>query len=114
MIKVLQRPVESAEYTSLAFTEALAEAGVIGSIGSVGDALDNALMESTVGLYKTEVIDHERPWWSSWRHVEASTAEWVHWYNHERLHSSIGDLPPQEYEQVYYDHTQGRSEPAAA
>lgn len=102
------------EYTSLAFTEALGEAGITGSIGSVGDALDNALMESTVGLYKTEVIDHERPTWSSWRQVEAATAEWVHWYNHDRLHSSIEDLPPEEFEQIYYDKNPRLSEPAAA
>lgn len=102
------------QYTSLAFTEALAEAGITGSIGSVGDALDNALMESTVGLYKTEVIDHERPSWSSWRQVEAATAEWVHWYNHDRLHSSVEDLPPEEFEQIYYDKNRRLSEPAAA
>jgi putative transposase len=54
---VLRRPIESAQYTAIAFTEALAEAGIAGSIGTVGDALDNALMESAVGLYKSELID---------------------------------------------------------
>lgn len=102
------------QYTSLAFTEELQEAGITGSIGSVGDALDNALMESTIGLFKTEVIEHERPIWEGWRQVEQATASWVHWYNTERLHSSIGDIPPAEYEEIYYDSTQSVSEPAAA
>ncbi len=90
---MLHRPVELAQYTSIAFTEALLEAGITGSIGSVGDALDNALMESTIGLYKTEVIDRHDRSWSSWRDVEAATASWVHWFNHDRLHTSIGDIP---------------------
>ena len=88
---VLRRPVESAQYTALAFTEELAEAGIAGSIGTVGDALDNALMESTIGLYKTELI---LPYsstrnWSGVREVERETAEWIRWYNNERIHSSI-------------------------
>ncbi len=68
------------QYTSLAFTEALKEAGIAGSIGTVGDALDNALMESTIGLYKTELIGHRRGGrtWESRAAVEAATAEWVH------------------------------------
>ena len=91
------------QYTSLAFTEALTEAGITGSIGSVGDALDNALMESTIGLYKTEVIDRpgrEKTWESRFA-VEFATAEWVHWYNTTRLHSSIGYMPPIEKEMEY-------------
>jgi putative transposase len=102
------------QYVSLAFTEALREAGITGSIGSVGDALDNALMESTIGLFKTEVIDHETPVWSSWRHVEQATASWVHWYNHNRLHSSIDHLPPVEYETAYYASTHNHNGAAAA
>lgn len=102
------------QYVSLAFTEALLEAGITGSIGSVGDALDNALMESTIGLFKTEVIEHEKPVWRHWREVENATASWVHWYNAERLHSSIGDIPPAEYEQTYYDSPQGHDETVAA
>lgn len=102
------------QYVSLAFTEELQDAGITGSIGSVGDALDNALMESTIGLFKTEVIGHERTTWESWRQVEQATASWVHWYNTERLHSSIGDVPPLEHEGVYYDVTHTVSEPAAA
>ena len=102
------------QYTSLAFTDALREAGLTGSIGTVGDALDNALMESTIGLFKTEVIEHERPTWTSWRQVELATASWVHWYNTERLHSSIGDMPPTEFEDLNYALTRGHDEPVAA
>lgn len=71
-------------------------------------------MEFTIGLFKTEVIDHERSTWEGWRQVEQATASWVHWYNTERLHSSIGDVPPVEYEEFYYDRTRAVSEPAAA
>jgi putative transposase len=111
---VLRRPVESAQYTSLAFTDTLREAGMTGSIGSVGDALDNALMESTIGLFKTEIIEHERPIWQSWRQVELATASWVHWYNTERLHSSIGDMPPTEFEDLNYALPRRHDEPVAA
>ncbi len=88
------------QYTSLAFTEALVESGIAGSIGSVGDALDNALMESTIGLYKTELIDRAQSW-SGRGEVERETAEWVRWFNTDRLHSSIDYLSPIEYETRY-------------
>ncbi len=97
----------SGQYTSLAFTEALTEAGIagsIGSVGSVGDALDNALMESTIGLYKTELIDRQRSW-TGRNEVERETAAWVHWFNTERLHSAIGYRPPVEFENNYRDTT---------
>lgn len=71
-------------------------------------------MESTIGLFKTEVIDHERPTWDFWRQLEQAAASWAHWCNTERLHSSIGDIPPAEYEEIYYDRTRGNSKPAAA
>lgn len=103
-----------AQYTSPAVTEALAEAGITSSIGSVGDAMDNALMESTVGLYKIEVIDHQRPLWNRWRRVQAATAEWVHWCNCQRLHSRTEHGTSEEFEQVHYDDYLGLSEPAAA
>ncbi len=92
------------QYTSVAFTEALTEAGIAGSIGSVGDALDNALMESTIGLYKTELIDRQRSW-TGRNEVERETAAWVHWFNTERLHSAIGYRPPVEFENNYRDTT---------
>jgi putative transposase len=101
------------QYTALVFTQALREAGITGSIGSVGDALDNALIESAIGLYKTEVIDRHTRSWRAWRDVETHTAAWVHWYNTSRLHSAIGHIPPAEYEQNYHL-TTGHRDPAAA
>ena len=90
--------MRGAQYTAIAFTEALREAGLVGSIGSVGAALDNALMESAVGLYKSELIDRH-PTFRGRAELERETAEWVHWNNTSRLHSSIDYLPPVEYEQ---------------
>ena len=102
------------QYTALAFTEELAEAGIAGSIGTVGDALDNALMESTIGLYKTECITPGARGrnWSGLRDVERETAEWVRWYNHERIHSSIDYMTPIEREVVYADTIAQRGEVA--
>jgi putative transposase len=88
------------QYTSLAFTEALRESGIAGSIGSVGDALDNALMESAIGLYKTELIDRHQSW-TGRAAVERETADWVHWYNTERLHSALSYQSPVDYEAQY-------------
>ena len=76
--------------------------GTVGSIGSVGDALDNALMESAIGLYKTELIDTGRAW-KDRGEVERETAAYVHWFNAERLHSSLGYCSPVEYETRYRD-----------
>jgi transposase InsO family protein len=90
------------QYVSLAFTEALRDAGIAGSIGTVGDALDNALMESTIGLYKTELIDNHDRSWTGRADVERATAAWVHWYNHTRLHSSISYSPPIQFENHYH------------
>jgi putative transposase len=92
------------QYTSFRFTTHLADTGIAASIGTVGDALDNALMESAIGLYKTELIKPRRPW-KSLSDIELATAEWIDWFNHHRLHSSIGHLPPAEYESMFYAHT---------
>lgn len=99
------------QYTSLAFTEALIESGLAGSIGSVGDALDNALMESTIGLYKTELIDRPESW-TGRAEIERETASWVHWFNTTRLHSSIDNQSPIEYEQRYRGNVISESEVA--
>jgi putative transposase len=98
---VLHPPVEPGQYTSLAFTAELLDAGIAGSIGTVGDALDNALCESTIGLFKTEAVNLAGPAWKDRAAVEWQVARWVAWYNAERLHSSIQHTPPIEYEQRY-------------
>lgn len=101
------------QYTSLAFTEALVDAGITGSIGSVGDALDNALMESTIGLYKTEVIGRNPRSWTGLSEAEKATAGWVHWFNTARLHHSIGLIPPAEHEANYLVNTARSTSEAA-
>ncbi|SNS00691.1 putative transposase [Haloechinothrix alba] len=89
------------QYTSITFTERLAEAGIDASIGTVGDSYDNALAETINGLYKTELIKPRKPW-RTVEHVELATAEWVDWYNHRRLYEYCGDIPPAELETAYY------------
>ena len=88
---MLRRPVESAQYTSIAFTERLAEAGIDPSVGSVGDAYDNALAESVIGLFKTELIKPCGPW-RTVEQVEIATLEYVDWFNHRRLFQACGDI----------------------
>lgn len=90
-----------AQYTSLALTAELAEAGIAGSIGTVGDALDNALCQSTIGLFKTEAIHDGGPTWKNRAEVEWQVTAWVRWYNHNRLHSAVGHLPPLEFENAH-------------
>ncbi|MFE0703607.1 IS3 family transposase [Streptomyces sp. NPDC058872] len=89
------------QYTSFRLADHLNAAGIAASIGSVGDAYDNALIESTIGLFKTELIKPQRPW-KTLSQVELTTAEWIDWYNHRRLHGEIGHVPPVEYENNHY------------
>ena len=89
------------QYVSIKYTERLAAAGLVPSVGSVGDSYDNALAETINGLYKTEVI-HRRGPWRSFEAVEFATLEWVEWFNNRRLLSSIGNIPPAEAEANYY------------
>ena len=89
------------QYTSFAFTTRLIEAGVDPSVGSVGDAYDNALAESQIGLYKTELIRPEGPW-RDVEHVEVETLNWVDWFNNERIHEAVDDLPPRIVEEAHY------------
>lgn len=89
------------QYTSIAHTERLAEIGAAPSIGSVGDALDNALAESTIGLFKTELIRNHGPW-RNVEHVEAETCTYVHWFNTQRLHGELDHCTPTEFEATYY------------
>lgn len=89
------------QYVSIRYSERLGEAGINPSVGNTGDAYDNALAETINGLYKTEVI-HKRGPWKTKAAVELATLEWVSWFNHQRLLESIGDIPPAEAEQRYY------------
>jgi transposase InsO family protein len=89
------------QYVSIKYTERLAEAGLVPSVGSVGDSYDNALAETINGLYKAEVIHRSGPW-KSIEAVEFATLEWVDWFNNRRLLSSIGNVPPAEAEAEYY------------
>ena len=89
------------QYTSIAFTERLAAAGAQPSVGSVGDAYDNALAETVIGLYKTELIKPRGPW-RTCEQVEIATLHYVDWFNRQRLFEACGDIPPTELETAYY------------
>jgi len=90
------------QYLSMRYTDRLADAGIAPSVGRRGDSYDNALAESIIGLFKTEVIRRLGPW----RHLDAvefATLDWVDWFNHRRLLEPIGYVPPAEYEARYYE-----------
>ncbi|MDP6607308.1 MAG: integrase core domain-containing protein, partial [Dehalococcoidia bacterium] len=89
------------QYLSIRYTERLAEAGIEGSVGSVGDSYDNALAETINGLFKTEVIWNRGPWRTA-EDVEFATLEWVDWFNNRRLLGPLGFVPPAEFEADYY------------
>ena len=91
------------QYVSIRYTDRLAQAGIEASVGRVGEAYDNALAETIIGLFKTEVIRLHGPWHHV-EHVEFATLEWVGWFNNRRLLEPIGDIPPVEFEQRYYQH----------
>ena len=102
----MRPPVEYGQYTAIRLTEHLALEGISPSIGTVGDAYDNALMETINGLYKTECIRttifHSGPF-RTLADVEFATAGWVDWYNNRRLHGSLGMLTPVESEALHYE-----------
>jgi putative transposase len=83
----------------------------IPSVGSVGDSYDNALAETIIGLFKTEVIWRRGPW-KTIDDVEYAVCEWVEWYNNRRLLEPIGDIPPAELEQAYYEQREGHAKAA--
>jgi transposase InsO family protein len=90
------------QYLSIRYTERLAQAGIEPSVGSVGDSYDNALAETIIGLFKTEVIRRNGPW-RNIEEVEFATLEWVDWFNNRRLFEPIGNIPPVEFEALYYE-----------
>jgi putative transposase len=100
------------QYLSIRYTDRLTEAGIEPSVGSIGDSYDNALAESVIGLYKTEVIRRRGPW-RSLEDVEFATLEWVAWFNTHRLLEPIGYIPPVEFEESYYSHQQASAMLAA-
>ena len=89
------------QYLAIRYTERLAEVGAVRSVGSRGDSYDNALAESVNGLYKAELVYRQGPW-RSIEDLELATLNWVDWYNHRRLFSAIGYVPPVEYEASHY------------
>ena len=99
--KLIHHSDRGSQYLSIRYTDRLAEAGIDTSVGSVGDSYDNALAESIIGLFKTEVIKVLGPW-KSVGQVEWETLKWVDWYNKTRLHSAIGYITPNEAEEAFY------------
>jgi transposase InsO family protein len=106
-----ERPIEDGlihhsdrgtQYLSIRYTDRLVDAGISPSVGSVGDSYDNALAETIIGLFKTEVIRRGGPW-RSVDSVEMAVLEWVAWFNNQRLLEPLGWIPPVEYEKSYYD-----------
>jgi transposase InsO family protein len=98
---VVHHSDRGSQYLSIRYPERLADAEAEPSVGSVGDSYDNALAETIIGLYKTELIHRRGPW----RHLEAveyATLEWVDWFNHRRLLEPIGNVPPAELEATFY------------
>ena len=96
------------QYTSLVYTDRLDELGIAPSVGSRGDAYDNAMAEAWVATYKTELVDGRR--FPSFEHVEHETLTWIAFYNHERLHEELGDIPPAEHEDLHRKNGEDREE----
>ena len=94
---MLRRPLESAQYLSIRYSERLAVEGAVTSVGSRGDSYDNAMAESINAFYKAELITMQGPW-RNVDDVELATLGWVHWWNNRRLLAPIGNIPPVEFE----------------
>ncbi|MCB1269617.1 MAG: integrase core domain-containing protein, partial [Microthrixaceae bacterium] len=91
------------QFTSVRFTERLDEIGARPSIGTVADSYDNALAETTNGLYKAEcVYGPDTTGWADVNELEHATLDWVYWFNEQRLHSHCGHVPPAEFEAAFY------------
>ncbi|MFE0644611.1 transposase, partial [Streptomyces sp. NPDC058877] len=101
VIKVLRRPLESAQYVSIRYTDRLADIGASASVGSVADSYDNAMAEALNGTFKAELIEMQGPW-KDVDQVERAIFQWITWYNEERLHSALDYVPPAEYEEAFW------------
>lgn len=99
------------QYLSIRYTDRLLEAGIEPSVGSVGDSYDNALAESIIGLFKAEVVRSRGPW-KGVEDVEFATLSWVDWFNNRRLLGPLGNLPPAEFEEAYYQQQPGTAKVA--
>jgi putative transposase len=99
--EVVHHSDRGSQYTSIRFTERLAEAGIQPSVGAVGSSYDNALAETIIGLYKTELIHRGKPW-KTVEDVEMATARWVDWFNNQRIYQHCGDIPPAALESAHY------------
>jgi putative transposase len=99
------------QYLAIRYTERLAEAGAVNSVGSKGDSYDNALAETIIGLYKAELVRNRGPW-RGLDDLELATLEWVDWFNHRRLFEAHGQIPPAEFEQIHYRHQESSGQQA--
>ena len=109
----MQRPVETSQYVAVRYTQRLAEAGAVASVGSTGDSYDNALAEAFNSLFKAELVRNRGPW-RGIDDLEIAVAEYVDWFNHRRLHGEIGLIPPAEHEDVFYRHNTAAATVAAS
>lgn len=100
------------QYLAIAYSDRLLEANIDASVGTTGDSYDNAMAETIIGLFKTEVIKRHAPWKSA-QHIEWATLKWVHWFNHQRLLQPIGYITPTEAEDYYYENLKNISTLAA-
>jgi putative transposase len=105
----LRRPLEPGQYLAIRYTERLAANEIVNSVGSRGDSYDNAMAESIIGLYKTELVRNKAPW-RGLDDLELATLEWVDWFNHRRLFEDHGRIPPAEFEALFYRHVNSRRE----
>src|SRR5215210_6492756 len=99
-VQLVHHSDAGSQYLSNDFQQVLDDHRVLASIGSVGDALDNAMAESFVDTFKTELVADRV--FKTHRSLKLAVVEWIAWYNHQRLHERIGDIPPAEYEQLHY------------
>jgi len=111
-VQLVAQTDSGSQYTSRDYTQVLDDHSVLASVGSVGDAYDNALAESFVDSYKTELIADRV--WRSHAQLEIATVEYIGWFNHARLHSSLGNVPPAEYEANYAAAVELQSGPLSA